>query len=73
MANKSKRLDDNTTFLGILIGFLLGAIYTLLHIRHRGEVNRKNLTQFGAGSLEIDINSSLDSAKQEAQQRLKDD
>ena len=65
-----ERLNDSATFLGIVIGMMLGALYALLHIKNRGETTRKNITQFGAGSLEIGIESSLDDAKQRAHQRL---
>ena len=63
-------LDQGTTFFGIIIGLMVGALYAILHIKDRGETTRKNLTQFGAGSLEIGIDSSLDDAKRQAHQRL---
>lgn len=64
------RFDEGTTFIGILLGLVLGAIYALLHIQRSGETTRKNLTQFGAGTLDMEIDSSLDDAKQQAHQRL---
>lgn len=69
-SNKHGRLDDGATAVGIVIGLIGGAIYALLHIKNRGETTRKNLTQFGAGSLELNIDSSLDDAKRQAHQRL---
>ena len=69
-SNPRGRLDQGTTFFGIIIGLMMGALYAILHIKNRGETTRKNLTQFGAGSLEIDIDSSLDDAKRQAHQRL---
>jgi gas vesicle protein len=72
MAQSSHRgkLDNRATVAGILMGLMVGAIYAILHIQNRGETTRKNLTQFGAGSLEASIDSSLDDAKRQAHQRL---
>ena len=72
MANPDRRnrLDDGMTFFGILLGILVGGVYALLHLKQRGETTRKDLTQFGAGSLELDMDSSLDDAKQQARQRM---
>lgn len=72
MANPDRRnrLDDGMTFFGILLGILIGGVYALLHLKQRGETTRKDLTQFGAGSLELDMDSSLDDAKQQARQRM---
>jgi hypothetical protein len=64
------RLDDTATTIGILIGLMVGAIYAILRIKNRGVTTRKNLTEFGAGSLEMDIDSSLNDAKHQAHQRL---
>ena len=50
MSVKLPELDDSTTFAGILIGMVVGALYALLHIKQTGAVRRKDLTQFGAGS-----------------------
>lgn len=65
-------LHERATFWGIIIGLLFGALYAILHIKNRGETTRKNITQFGAGSLEMGIESSLDDAKLKANQRLND-
>lgn len=74
MSDKSSgfRLDDGMTFFGILMGLIVGAVMTLLRVKNRGEVNRKNITQFGAGTIEQDISSSLADAKQQAQKRATD-
>lgn len=70
--NRRGKLDNSATVLGILIGLMAGAMYAILHIKNRGETTRKNLTQFGAGSLELNIDTSLDDAKRQANQRLND-
>lgn len=74
MPNTSSRsrLDDGVTFVGILLGFVVGVVVMLLRVKNRGEVNRKNLTQFGVGTIEQDISSSLAEAKQQAQERASD-
>ncbi len=71
-SNRRDRLDDGMTFIGILIGLAIGAIMMLLRVKNRGDVNRKNITQFGAGTLEQDISDSLTEAKQQAQKRASD-
>ena len=70
--NPRGRFDQGATLLGIVMGMMVGALYAILHIKNRGETTRKNLTQFGAGSLEIGIDSTLDDAKRQARQRLDD-
>jgi gas vesicle protein len=70
MSPKRPELDDNATFVGILLGIVLGALYALLHIKHRGSVRRKDLTRFGAGSVEAEIEASLEEAKRMAKSRL---
>ena len=64
--------DGSVTLIGVLIGLLVGAIYAMLHIKNRGETTRKNLTQFGAASVEMGIDSSLHDAKKQARQRVDD-
>ena len=66
----STKLDDTATFIGILAGIVIGALYALLHIKQRGAVRRKDLTQFGAGSGELEIEASMDEAKLLARSRL---
>ena len=68
--NQRGKLDNRATIIGILMGLMVGAVYAILHIQNRGETTRKNLTQFGAGSLDASIDSSLDDAKHQAHQRL---
>lgn len=63
-------LDDNVTFAGILLGLVLGAIYALLHIKQRGAVRRKDLTRFGAGTSEMEMEASIQEAKRLARARI---
>ena len=70
MSLKGLELDENATFVGILLGIIIGALYTLLHIKHRGAVRRRDLTQFGAGTAEAEMQASLKEAKQLAKSRL---
>ncbi len=72
MSRKRPELDENTTFIGILLGILVGAVYTLLRIKQRGAVRRKDLMQFGAGTSELEIEASISEAKQMARARLED-
>ncbi len=72
MKLKRPQLDDSATFVGILLGIVLGAIYALLHIKQKGAVRRKDLTQFGAGSAEAEMQASLEEAKRLAKARLND-
>lgn len=64
------QLDDSVTFVGILIGIVIGVLYALLHIKQKGAVRRKDLTQFGAGSAEMEMQASLEEAKRQAKARL---
>ncbi|MCY3866594.1 MAG: YtxH domain-containing protein [Chloroflexi bacterium] len=66
------QLDDSATFVGILLGIVIGALYALLHIKQKGSVRRKDLTQFGAGSAEVEMEASLEEAKRLAKARLND-
>ena len=72
MSRKPPKLDDSVTLYGILLGILLGAAYAILHIKQRGAVRRKDLTQFGAGSGEREIEASMSEAKDAAKQRRHD-
>lgn len=72
MKRKRPQLDDSVTFVGILLGIVMGAIYTLLHIEQKGAVRRKDLTRFGAGAAEVEMQASLEEAKRLAKARLKD-
>ena len=69
--NRDSVWNDSSTITGILVGLLLGAIYALFHIPNDGKTFRKNLTQFGAGTIENDIDVSIGDAKQQAHRRLK--
>ena len=66
---RSPKLNENATFAGIVLGMILGACYTLLHITKRGAVRRRDLTQFGAGSAELEMKAAIDDAKEEARAR----
>lgn len=70
MSRKLPELDDSATFVGILLGIIIGALFALTRIKHRGVVRRKDLTQFGAGSAEADMEASLIEAKRLARSRL---
>lgn len=66
------KLNDNATFAGIVLGMILGAIYASLHITKRGAVRRRDLTQFGAGSAEIETEAAINDAKRQARARLEE-
>lgn len=70
MSVKLPELDDSATFAGILLGLVIGALYALTHIKHTGAVRRKDLTQFGAGAAEVEMQARLAEAKQLARSRL---
>lgn len=72
MKRKRPQLDDSATFVGILLGIAIGAIYALLRIKQKGAVRRKDLTRFGAGAAEVEMQASMEEAKRLAQARLKD-
>jgi len=70
MSPKRPELDENATFVGILLGLTLGALYVLLRSKRRGAARRKDLTQFGAGTAQREIEASLVEAKRKARSRL---
>lgn len=70
MSLKLPELDDSATFVGILLGIIIGALFALTRIKHRGEVRRKDLREFGAGSAEAEMEASLIEAKRLARSRL---
>ena len=70
MKRKRPPLDDNAAFVGILLGIVIGALYALLHIKQKGAVRRKDLTQFGAGTAEVEMQANLEEAKRLAKARL---
>ena len=72
MSPKGSELDDSATFVGILLGIVIGALYALLRIKQKGAVRRKDLTQFGAGTAELEMEASLKDAKQLARSRMKE-
>ena len=64
------KLNENATFTGIVLGMVLGAVYALLHITKRGAVRRRDLTQFGAASAEMETAAAINDAKRQAKARL---
>ncbi len=64
------KLNENAAVAGIALGMILGAIYTLLHISKRGAVRRRDLTQFGAATAELETEAAISKAKQQANARL---
>ena len=72
MTNREKRmwLDEGATLFGILLGMVIGSIYALFHVKDTGKTTRKNLSQFGAGSVDLAMDASLEDAKQQAHNRL---
>ncbi|MCY3833237.1 MAG: hypothetical protein OXG85_09475 [Chloroflexi bacterium] len=70
MSPERHKLDENATFVGIILGIALGALYAVLHSKRRGATRRQDLLQFGAGSAELEIKSSIREAKRRASARL---
>ncbi len=70
MKRTRPRLDDGAVFAGILLGMLLGGLYTQLRINRRGAVRRRDLLEFGGASGELDMEAKLQDAKREARERL---
>ena len=69
---KLPELSENATFAGILLGLILGAVYTMLRASKRGAVRRRDLTQFGAATAELETEAAIKDAKQQARARLED-
>lgn len=69
MSRKRPELDDGAAFVGILVGIVIGLLYALLHIKQKGRVRRKDLTGFGAGTAEVEMEASLQEAKKLARAR----
>ena len=69
MSRKAPPLDRGAVLFGILPGLVIGGLYALLHIKKSGAVRRRDLTGFGAASVELEIEASLDEAKSLAKQR----
>ena len=72
MSHKERTLDQGAVLVGILLGLAVGGIYAMLHIKKSGAVRRRDLTNFGAGSVELEIEASLNDAKDLARERLQD-
>ena len=72
MSRKEPALDQGAVLVGILLGMAAGGVYAMLHIKKSGAVRRKDLASFGAGSVELEIETSLNDAKDLARKRLQD-
>ena len=70
MARKRKGLDQNTTFVGIILGMLLGMLYAITRISKSGALRRRDLVELGGASLELEMETSISDAKAAAMQRL---
>ena len=72
MSHKKRALDQGAALVGIMLGMAIGGVYALLHTKKSGAVRRKDLTNFGAGTVELEIEASLNDAKGLAKKRLQD-
>lgn len=72
MSRKKRTLDQGAALVGIMLGMAIGGGYALLHTKKSGAVRRKDLANFGAGSVELEIEASLNDAKDLAKKRLQD-
>ena len=72
MSHKKPTLDQGAALVGIMLGMAIGGICALLHTKKSGAVRRKDLTNFGAGTVELEIEASLNDAKDLAKKRLQD-
>lgn len=72
MSHKKPTLDQGAVLVGMALGMAVGAVYALLHIKKSGAVRRRDLTNFGTGSVELEIEASLNDAKDQARKRLQD-
>lgn len=72
MSRKERTLDQGAVLVGILLGLAVGGGYAMLHIKKSGPVRRRDLANFGAGSVELEIEASLNDAKDLARKRLQD-
>lgn len=70
MKPKRTELDESATFVGIMLGSLLGAVYALLHSKRKGADRRRDLVGFGAATGEAQMQASLAEAKARAKERL---
>ena len=70
MHMKRTELDENATFVGLLLGLMLGAVYALLRIKRSGRQRRRDLASFGAASGEVEMAASLEEAKTAAKARI---
>ena len=73
MSRRRLDLDENATFVGILLGLVVGAACALLRIERRGAVRRKDLIQFRAATTELEIEASIREAKKMARARFEED
>ena len=70
MKPRRTRLDENAAFAGILLGLVLGALYTLLRSKRTGVARRRDLTGLGAATAQAEMEAGIDQAKAEARARL---
>ena len=70
MRTRATKLDENAAFAGILLGLVLGALYTLLRSKRSGRARRRDLTALGAATAKAEMEASIDKAKSEARARL---
>lgn len=68
MSETQGRLDEGTTFLGFLIGIIIGGIYTLFHIQRNGQELRQSLFS-GDLNPNNSVESSLKAGKVTARER----
>ncbi len=72
MSHRAGALNPGAALVGFLLGLAVGGVYAILHIKKSGAVRRRDLTHFGVGSVELEIEASLDNAKTLARERLQD-
>lgn len=72
MSRKERTLDTSAVLVGILLGLAVGGGCAMLRVKKSGAVRRKDLTNFGARSVELEIETSLNDAKDLARKRLQD-
>ncbi len=70
MKRTRPKLDNGAAGLGMLIGMLLGGVYSQLRIKRRGSLRRRDLLHFGAATRELEMEASLEAAKRQARDRL---
>ena len=72
MASNSRGLDGKAALFGALLGAIGGGLFALSRLSKRGAVRRRDLTSFGAGSIDVEIDASMQQAKAAAARRIND-